>query len=301
VAPADPPPAAVEPEHLPATEIVLELADFEAGWRAEADEHEDDQDEFDAKCLGVNFETDEGDTQASSAFAQGEQPTASSGVIVLASAAEATQFAANAGSEDTLDCIRGSFETATSDSTITAEIGAVSFPSLGDASFASEAVLHSRTGGVDVTTYVDIVVMQRSRAVAVLTFFSAFTPMDVVMREDLARKVLRRMAPGDNDAEPDPSVEEPPEDPPAEEPVAAFPPGYPKRVPMSAVPERMRWALGSEEGAKTAIAIAEGVWTFNAPGTSVLDDALYGAHYGWCAAVEAYEREYGIEAGGSCW
>lgn len=84
----------------------------------------------------------------------------------------------------------------------------------------------------------------------------------------------------------------------------AFPKGFPKEIPMSQVPEQMRSDLGADEGVTTAIALAPGVWTRNAPGTSVEEDALYGAQSsisGWCSSVEKFQRDFGSEAGGSCW
>lgn len=84
----------------------------------------------------------------------------------------------------------------------------------------------------------------------------------------------------------------------------AFPEGFPKQVPMSEVPEQMRSDLGADEGVTTAIALAEGVWTRDAPGTSVEEDAISGAESsisGWCSSVEKFRRDFGSEAGGSCW
>jgi hypothetical protein len=77
--------------------------------------------------------------------------------------------------------------------------------------------------------------------------------------------------------------------------------GFPRVVPLSAVPERMRLELGEGEGAKSAVAIAPGVWTVNSPGTSALEDAENGSHVGWCSSVRAFEKKSGREAGGSCW
>jgi hypothetical protein len=37
------------------------------------------------------------------------------------------------------------------------------------------------------------------------------------------------------------------------------------------------------DGATTAIALAPGVWVYDAPGTSIDEDAAYGELIGWCA------------------
>lgn len=85
-------------------------------------------------------------------------------------------------------------------------------------------------------------------------------------------------------------------------PVAsAYPAGFPKEVPLSNVPERMRYELGEEDGKTTAVAVAPGVWAHRNPGTTVQEDADYGALIGWCSSVEAFEAEYGRDEPGTCW
>jgi hypothetical protein len=85
---------------------------------------------------------------------------------------------------------------------------------------------------------------------------------------------------------------------------SGFPAGFPKEVPLSDVPEQMRLELGEEEGVRTAIALAPGVWTRNNPGTTVREDAEYGAEasvVGWCSSVKKFTKKYGYSPGSSCW
>lgn len=73
--------------------------------------------------------------------------------------------------------------------------------------------------------------------------------------------------------------------------------GYPRLVPLSEVPENMRWSFDSAD----AVAVAPGVWAENAPGASVMDSALHGGWNGYCASIEVAERALNRQAGGMCW
>jgi hypothetical protein len=70
---------------------------------------------------------------------------------------------------------------------------------------------------------------------------------------------------------------------------------------MSAVPERMRFELGSDEGATSAVAVAPGVWTKRSPGTTIEENAAGGSLVGWCASVNVYANRVGSSAGQTCW
>jgi hypothetical protein len=80
---------------------------------------------------------------------------------------------------------------------------------------------------------------------------------------------------------------------------SAFPAGYPKKVAISKIPSYMRDGAG---GAKEAVAIAPGVWTVLAPGTSELESATQGTRFGYCSSIKAYESKFSVEeVGNSCW
>lgn len=84
-------------------------------------------------------------------------------------------------------------------------------------------------------------------------------------------------------------------------PPPQYPPGYPIEVPVSQTPEQMSDYLQTG-GATTAIAVAPGVWVFNAPGTSIDQDAASGSLIGWCASVDKFEAANpDRESGATCW
>lgn len=58
----------------------------------------------------------------------------------------------------------------------------------------------------------------------------------------------------------------------------------------------------SAEGSQSVVAIAPGVWTPLAPGTSVLEAGRYGSRFGYCSSIKAYESKYTAEEiGNTCW
>ena len=77
--------------------------------------------------------------------------------------------------------------------------------------------------------------------------------------------------------------------------------GYPKKVPISAVPENMVDYSGAADGLKVAVAIAPGVWVRREAGTTIQENADYGSPFGWCASVKKLEREQPRESGSTCW
>ena len=94
-----------------------------------------------------------------------------------------------------------------------------------------------------------------------------------------------------------PPVAAPTAQPPTE-PSSTYPfPGYPRVVQLTDVPKNMRWSIDSE----TAVAVAPGVWAENAPGTTLLDNALHGAWLGYCSSIEAAERQLDHDSGNMCW
>jgi hypothetical protein len=58
---------------------------------------------------------------------------------------------------------------------------------------------------------------------------------------------------------------------------------------------------GAAEGAKTAIAVAPGVWVRDSPGASVRENADSGSLFGWCASVKTFEAHAHEDRGSTCW
>jgi hypothetical protein len=164
---------AIEPEaQAQAESMLLELADFPDGWRAEEPAEEDEEgDEAFRDCVGVDFSTFTVIGEAhSDDFAMGETATASSGAEVFASeqmAAEAVaQFAEALEGEKADTCMTdllGEFED--EDVEITgAEVGELSFtpPSGVDDANGWQVVITiegkagSEAEGVSVTGYAEL-------------------------------------------------------------------------------------------------------------------------------------------------
>lgn len=84
-----------------------------------------------------------------------------------------------------------------------------------------------------------------------------------------------------------------PSDPPP------YPRGFPKRQRVSELPSPINTAF---EGQQFAVAIAPGVWTEHAPGTTVREAADFGTFTGYCSSIKAFEKRYTPEPrGNSCW
>ena len=79
---------------------------------------------------------------------------------------------------------------------------------------------------------------------------------------------------------------------------SAYARGFPKQVPLSAVPERMHLEF---EGSRFAVAVAPGVWTRRNPGTTVREDADSGPLLGWCSSVDAFKTKVGRDDPVTCW
>ena len=93
-------------------------------------------------------------------------------------------------------------------------------------------------------------------------------------------------------------VTETAEPPPVES--AAYPKGFPRKVKQSAVP----FPINSQfEGMANAVAVAPGVWTELAPGTTAQESADAGSLTGYCASIDVFVKKYrdGEGTGGSCW
>jgi hypothetical protein len=80
-----------------------------------------------------------------------------------------------------------------------------------------------------------------------------------------------------------------------------YPPGYPKVVPVSSLPEQVRsWYQGHYS---RAVAVAPGVWAGLSPGASMQDALAAEVFDGFCASIKAYSRKYrhGKDVAGTCW
>jgi hypothetical protein len=73
-------------------------------------------------------------------------------------------------------------------------------------------------------------------------------------------------------------------------PSGQFPEGYPKKVKVSSLPS----IFDTDFTTKDAVAIAPGVWAELPEGASVADVARSGSLIGYCASIEAWEREYSV-------
>jgi hypothetical protein len=80
-----------------------------------------------------------------------------------------------------------------------------------------------------------------------------------------------------------------------------FPRGYPKVVPVSSLPDVVRFWY--ETDYDEAIAVAPGVWTPKSYGVTKATALDSGVLDGYCGSVTAYERKFldGAQMGGTCW
>lgn len=79
-----------------------------------------------------------------------------------------------------------------------------------------------------------------------------------------------------------------------------YPPGFPKVVPVSRLPEQVRTLYHEFAG---AVAVAPGVWTALPPGASTEDALTAEVFDGFCVSINAYSRKYqhGKDLAGTCW
>ena len=84
---------------------------------------------------------------------------------------------------------------------------------------------------------------------------------------------------------------------------AAFPVGYPREVPVSAIPAGPVRSYFQTEHQTSAVAVAPGVWAELTPGATVLDAASGDVFDGYCPSIRAFNREYrgGQDSAGLCW
>ncbi|RZS68693.1 hypothetical protein EV187_1127 [Agromyces ramosus] len=109
--------------------------------------------------------------------------------------------------------------------------------------------------------------------------------------EDELEALSNQDAPADdNSVTPQPAV-----------PAGRFPEGYPYIVPVSELPDQVRnWYEMSS--LTQAVALAPGVWTELPPGADIQSAISAGVADGFCASIEAYERDYAKrDLAGTCW
>lgn len=167
--------------------IILKLSDFPPGWRAEPDKSDDKS----SKCFGNDLSSLTVNGKAKSPnFVHGEVPYASSAASIFASGPQARKaFAALRKAFDecivkVIDQIPDSEDTSG---------GPLSFPHLGERSFAFQVVTHVKEGKLSAALYFDLVVIQRTRAIALGIFADAFTPFNPSLERRLARAMAHRM------------------------------------------------------------------------------------------------------------
>jgi hypothetical protein len=177
-----------------AEEIVLRLADFPTGWRAEADDNGDDG--AVGACLDVDFSdltiTGKADSDT---FVKGNVPVVASVAAVYAEPEQAVTAFDRIATDELAACFSDYMEKQSDDDvTISdASFGKLGFPEMGDESAAYQIAIELEASGLTPTAYVDLVFIQRDRALALLAFVDVFTPFDQQQKEDLAEAVADRM------------------------------------------------------------------------------------------------------------
>jgi hypothetical protein len=202
---------AIEPQAQERAEsILLTLADFPDGWRAETPAEDDQEsDEAFAECIGADYSafTMIGDAESDD-FAMGETAVASSDAQVFESeqmAADAVaEFAEDLGNDAADTCMSemlGEFED--EDVEITgAEVSELSFtppPGVDDANawqvvITVEGKAGSQAEGLSVPAYADLVQLRNGDETAEVTTTDIQTPFDPVLRDELVAAVAGRMA-----------------------------------------------------------------------------------------------------------
>jgi hypothetical protein len=177
-----------------AEQMILQLSDFPTGWRAtpsDDDEEGPDCFEFDVEGLVVTGRAESPD------FEQGSTTTASSAGGVYESLEDAEKAYSQLADPALTTCITDYLEAQSDDEATVkdASVGELSFPAIGDASDARQIVVKIESEGLQVSAYVDLIVIQRERAVAALFFLNVLSPFDPEQEAELAKKVAARMAP----------------------------------------------------------------------------------------------------------
>lgn len=186
-----------------AEEAVLQLSDFEPGWRA--DEPEPDEDDSGiTECEGFESFDDDAPSADSKTFVR-EETEIEGSVAVLATEEESESFMRLFVEESTVECIREGVQEAFQEGfeddadlqeqfdSVSTTVGPVSVGEYGDdaAGYQIEATLEGEELTVDF--YLDLLVVREGRALALYTFVDVFTPFSGD-RDPLVEAVVDRLA-----------------------------------------------------------------------------------------------------------
>jgi hypothetical protein len=198
-----------------AQQAVLRLSDFPAGWEAKA--HQDSPDNPDvtkqaATCLHVSpsaLSSRDNKTHVDSPdFSSSSEQEVSNSVALDATATEAiSQFAAfeqpqapNCLTQAVSAVIQSALKHPTTGSTLPqgvkigqASVNALSFPNFGDKTVAFRMTVPVQASGLNVSVYVDIVLLLKGRAGSTLTFEDTLSPFPTDQAEQLTQIVAGRL------------------------------------------------------------------------------------------------------------
>lgn len=175
-----------------ADSIILKLEDLPQGWRAErADEDQSSPDCFEPDLSDL---TQTGRAESPN-FVRGGATLVSSLVSIYATEQDGQAAYDRVVRQELADCL-ADYLKGRSDQDVTFKnlsSGRLSFPRLGDRSAAYEIAMELETNGLSPAAYLDLVFIQRDRAVAAVLFFDVISPFEEASREGLARAVAQRM------------------------------------------------------------------------------------------------------------
>jgi len=132
--------------------IVLRLADFPSGWRAEAsDDNEDNADclKVDSSDLTVTGKAESQD------FVRGNAPIASSVATLYEDSAQAEKAFARVATDDLAECFSDYMKTQSDEDVTIGDVsfGELGFPEIGDRSAAYQIAIELKTSGLTPTAY----------------------------------------------------------------------------------------------------------------------------------------------------
>ena len=169
--------------------IVLKLGDFPSGWRAEPDKSDDNS----SKCFRR-------DLLSLTVNGRAESPTSSIGELPLSSSLAAVSRASgrrpqgrrSPHSAELFDeCLVSEFDKDGLRRLVRWAVELSAPRRAGGSAF--QVASHVKQGKLSVAFYVDVVVIQRTRAIALGLFADAFTPFDEGLERRLARAMAQRM------------------------------------------------------------------------------------------------------------
>ena len=188
-----------------AEEAVLQLSDFEPGWRADEPDPDDDDDDVDIdECEGFESFDDDAPSADSKTFVR-DQTEIESSVAMASTPQEAEGFMRLLSEEATVECLRQVVQEAADEGfqedpdlqaqfdSLSSTVGPVSVGDYGDeaAGFQIEATFEGAELTLDF--YVDLLVVREGRALALFTFVDVFSPFSGD-RDRLVEAVVDRLA-----------------------------------------------------------------------------------------------------------